>query len=229
MRGFRIELGEIEAALRRHPAVRGARRGRTRGARRARSGSSRVCGQAADRRRADERCAASAASELPDYMVPAVFVPLTRLPLTPNGKVDRAARCRRRTACRCSRRGASPRRARDVERAIAAVWHEVLGVDQVGGRRQLLRSRRPFAAAGAGRSRLLQDALGMPLSIVDLFQYPTVGSLAAHLRGSNRARLGRAAQRDAPRATRRQRQRVRVRRGAARRARMTDIATRAPT
>ena len=86
IRGLRIELGEIEAALAAHPSVREA-----------------VVVVTADQRLAAYVVAAGGweispadlrahlAATLPEYMVPALFVPLAALPLSPNGKVDRRA------------------------------------------------------------------------------------------------------------------------------------------
>ena len=70
-------------------------------------------------------------ADLPEYMVPAVFVTLDVLPLSPNGKVDRAALPEPDE--RADREGAAfvaPRD--DVERVLAALWAELLDVDQVG-------------------------------------------------------------------------------------------------
>ncbi|MFJ6727418.1 amino acid adenylation domain-containing protein, partial [Streptomyces sp. NPDC091281] len=86
LRGFRIELGEIETALGRHPDVRDAvvlvhhdetGRGRL------------VAYLVADRDLSTGELRSHLAGSLPDYMVPALYVPLERLPLTPSGKVDR--------------------------------------------------------------------------------------------------------------------------------------------
>ena len=75
---------------------------------------------------------------------------LAGLPLTANGKVDREALPAPEPARAASRRRPTCRRAASWSGPIAAVWREVLGVEQVGVRRQLLRPRRPLAAAGPG-------------------------------------------------------------------------------
>jgi amino acid adenylation domain-containing protein len=66
---------------------------------------------------------------LPDYMVPAQFVRLAALPLTPSGKVDRKQLVPPAMG-RSSRPYVAPRTA--TEKAAAAVWAEVLRVEQVG-------------------------------------------------------------------------------------------------
>jgi amino acid adenylation domain-containing protein len=116
---------------------------------------------------------------LPEHMIPSAFVVLDALPLTPNGKVDRRAlpspEPRR---AQTEGRFIAPRTA--AERKIAAVWREVLGVDQVGmhdnffdlGGHSLLMIRLH------GRIR---EVLGADLSIIDLLKYPTVGALASFL------------------------------------------------
>ena len=86
VRGYRIELGEIEAHLATHPSVAEA----VVVVREDKPNDLRIVaylrlGSAI----ADEKLRACEA-KLPDYMMPAHFVPLQRFPLTPNAKVDRA-------------------------------------------------------------------------------------------------------------------------------------------
>src|SRR5262249_14654419 len=88
IRGFRIELGEIEAALGRHPAVREA----VVIAREDQPGQKRLVAYVACNESASAGdLRAFLARELPDHMVPPVFVMLDALPLTASGKVDRRA------------------------------------------------------------------------------------------------------------------------------------------
>ncbi|WP_194292155.1 AMP-binding protein, partial [Streptomyces jumonjinensis] len=96
IRGYRVEPGEIEAVLSAHPDVEQA----VVVARRDRPDDHRLVAYVvvdAARRTSAERTGdplsavrAYAGDRLPEFMVPAVFVPLERLPLTVNGKVDRA-------------------------------------------------------------------------------------------------------------------------------------------
>jgi amino acid adenylation domain-containing protein len=113
---------------------------------------------------------------LPDYMVPQAYVVMDAFPQTPNGKVDHAALPAPDDAA--AEPAAAPQG--ELEQAVAAVWREVLGLDSVGvndsffevGGHSLLLARLQEA---------LRTALGREVSIVDLFQYPTIGSFAAHL------------------------------------------------
>ena len=89
LRGYRIELGEIESVLRNHPDVRqtcviAERQG---------VGVSRLiayCVPVEPGRFDEPALREHLRSKLPQYMMPAVIMPLDLLPLTPNGKVDRA-------------------------------------------------------------------------------------------------------------------------------------------
>jgi amino acid adenylation domain-containing protein/FkbM family methyltransferase len=112
---------------------------------------------------------------LPEPMVPSSWTFLDTLPLTPNGKLDRALLPEPR------REGASfaPPRG-EVQKTIAAIWSEALGVPRVGihenffdlGGHSLLLARVHAS---------LREALGADLTIVDLFRYPTIESLARRL------------------------------------------------
>jgi hypothetical protein len=119
---------------------------------------------------------------LPDYMIPSAFVPLDAFPLTPNGKLDRDA-LPDPGADRPDVEATYVSPTGELERAIAAVWQGVLGVDRVGlhdnffdlGAHSLLIMK---------AHRLLRDDLGRDVPVVALFQYPTIAALAAHLGGA---------------------------------------------
>ena len=95
---------------------------------------------------------------LPDYMVPAVFATLDALPLTPNGKVDRPALPEPDLA-RPELRSPYVAPRDELERTVAGIWRELLGVEQVGvddnffelGGHSLLMARGPPAARRGGR------------------------------------------------------------------------------
>ncbi|MFI5977266.1 condensation domain-containing protein, partial [Streptomyces sp. NPDC051452] len=71
------------------------------------------------------------AHTLPDYMIPALFVPLDHLPHTPSGKVDRRALPQPHT--QTAQLATSYEAPHDqTEEALAAIWAEVLGMEKVG-------------------------------------------------------------------------------------------------
>src|SRR4029077_18444186 len=68
------------------------------------------------------------AKRLPRYMVPFSITLLENLPKTPNGKIDRKALP---SPDRIAPAGIQKPR-NDIEKKIAEIWQEVLGVEQVG-------------------------------------------------------------------------------------------------
>ena len=112
-------------------------------------------------------------------MVPALFWLLGDLPLTQNGKVDYSALAR----C-CGERlpsgAAYVPPGTGMEHTVAAVWQEILAVEQVG-------LHENFFDIGGDSLRLtqmhwkLQLATGVKFSVTALFQYPTVKAFAKYL------------------------------------------------
>jgi amino acid adenylation domain-containing protein len=176
LRGFRIEPEEIEAVLLQHPSVREA----AVVVREDRASERRLVAYMApaDATPATE-LRAWLQGRLPAHMIPASFVALERLPLTPNGKVDRKAL----PAPKRDRAAIEGRRPEtELQRRIADLWREVLQVDEVGINDNFFDLGGHSLAAVQVHDRL-QEMLGRPLSMVDLFRYPTVGALAEYLGG----------------------------------------------
>ncbi|HEX4912779.1 MAG TPA: phosphopantetheine-binding protein, partial [Vicinamibacterales bacterium] len=177
VRGFRIELGEIETALAAQPGIRQAVVTVHPDA----SGEQRLIAYAVHDGNeppvvSDLRTALK--DRLPDYMIPSIFQFVEAFPLTPNGKIDRKALPAPDGARpRLDSAYIVPRNA--LEQSIAAVWQDVLGVETVG----VLDN---FFDLG-GHSLLLVKAHGKlrdiaprPISILDLFRYPTIDALSKH-------------------------------------------------
>jgi amino acid adenylation domain-containing protein len=182
IRGFRIELGEIGAVLAKHPGVKGC----VVTAREDRPGDKMLVAYfEAQGPEAPESSELRdyLKKELPEYMVPAVFVRMDRLPLSPNGKVDTKA------LPAPEQRGSETQEAflapRDpVEQVLAQLWAKVLKVNRVG-------LNDNFFELG-GHSLLavriiveIENIYGRRLPLAMLLQAPTVGALAEVLRKEN--------------------------------------------
>ncbi|MGI5175039.1 amino acid adenylation domain-containing protein [Dactylosporangium sp. CA-152071] len=128
VRGFRIELGEVEAALATLPGIATA----VAAVHGARADAQLVAyvvpepGVYPDPRDIREHVA----TLLPAYMVPAHVMTLDELPVTANGKLDRRALPEPGDDGPARPPYVAPSTA--AEKAIAATWAELLGVDQVG-------------------------------------------------------------------------------------------------
>lgn len=115
---------------------------------------------------------------LPEYMVPAAFVILDKFPLNANGKIDHRALPPPSMEEEGAESYASPES--DLERTIASIWANALGVERVGrfdnffdlGGHSLLLAR---------VHEKMQQAIGKSFRIVDIFRYPTISSIAAYL------------------------------------------------
>jgi natural product biosynthesis luciferase-like monooxygenase protein len=178
LRGHRIELGEIEAVLEALPAITQA----VVVARPDPAGDARLLAYVVERQgSAFEEAAARAvvAARLPEIMMPAVFVRLAALPLTPNGKVDRGALPAPAPA---TGEAATEAPGEGLEGVIAGIWATLLGLPRVGLEQNFL-DLGGHSLMAVQVQRRLRQALSRDVPITDIFRFPTVRGLAAHLGG----------------------------------------------
>ena len=178
IRGVRVELEEIEAVLGGHPAVREI----AVAAREAAENDVRLIAYVVPHDGAMPSADALrrfATEKLPQEMIPAAFVPLETLPLTPNGKVDRGA-LPALDASRPNLEAAFVAPQGRLERGLAALWEEVLGIQPIGMRDNFfdigghsLLATRLFAQ--------IEERFGKWLPLTTLFHAPTVQQMAAIL------------------------------------------------
>ncbi|MFD2420216.1 amino acid adenylation domain-containing protein [Amycolatopsis pigmentata] len=165
IRGHRVEPGEVEAVLTGLPGVEGsvvvAREGRLIGYV--------VSGDGVDTVWLRDQVA----KVLPDYLVPAEVIVLPALPVTANGKVDREALPDPDFSGRVS--GREPRT--EVERALCALFAEVLGLDRVGVDDSFFEIGGDSIYSVKLAARALRA--GMPFGVAEVFEHRTPAGLAA--------------------------------------------------
>ena len=160
VRGYRVELGEVESALGEAHAV---------------LSDGRLVAYV--REPVD---LARLRATLPEHMVPSVFVKVYEWPVTANGKID-PARLPPVDSPRPSASFAAP--VTPVERELAQIWADVLGVARVG-------LDDDFFGLG-GDSIMVIHAVararraGMAISTKDVFGYPTLRRLAMRAVGAD--------------------------------------------
>jgi acyl carrier protein len=106
---------------------------------------------------------------------------LDEMPLGADGEIDRQALAsggvERATAARVAPRN-------EVERRVAEVWQEVLGVSEIGVHDNIFELGGNSLLLVQLHSKL-ESAFGPQLSVVDMFKYPTVDALARLLSGED--------------------------------------------
>jgi len=175
IRGFRIELGEIENRLLSCPGVREA----VVLARRDGAQTARLVAyfSADDAELHSATLRALLQARLPEYMVPSAWVRLENLPLNNNGKVDRKALPEPTQEALLNRVYEAPGNA--LESRLAGLWSEILQVDRVG------RHDNFFELGGhsllAVRLVSQMQQAGLPITLAELFQQPSIEAMAALL------------------------------------------------
>ncbi|KTC01815.1 non-ribosomal peptide synthetase [Pseudomonas syringae] len=175
IRGVRVELGEIEQQLAQCPGVAEA----VVTTQRLEDGTLRLVAYFTRRDAALDSATlrSQLLGRLPEYMVPATYVGLDALPLTQNGKVDRKALPTPDMDALATAIYQAPSSV--LEERLAQLWAEVLEVGRIG------RHDSFFELGGHSLSAirlvsLLQKA-GLPLTLAELFQHPSIAALAGLL------------------------------------------------
>ncbi|MCC9308102.1 amino acid adenylation domain-containing protein [Kitasatospora sp. RB6PN24] len=189
VRGYRIELGEIENALAAHPQVA-------------------TCAVTVyEPTPGDRRLAAYVTAErnglprtdelqrhlralLPAYMVPAAFTVLPALPLTANGKIDRRALPAPAQALpQAAGQAQDDVPSSELERLIAGIWSETLGVDGIGLDENFFNLGGDSLTALRVAGRMLETPYA-DVSHVTVFEAPTVRELAAAMTAASASAAG---------------------------------------
>ncbi|MFK7956142.1 MAG: MupA/Atu3671 family FMN-dependent luciferase-like monooxygenase [Lysobacterales bacterium] len=118
---------------------------------------------------------------LPDFMVPAAYVKVTSFPTTPNGKIDRKALKPPAARRAATQDLVAPES--DLEERIGKVWVALLETQQIGVNDNFFEIGGHSLLAVKMQAELT-SALGQSVSIIDIFQYPTIRLLAGNLGAS---------------------------------------------
>jgi acyl carrier protein len=176
LRGYRIEPGEIVGVLDRHPAIRAS--------------AVRLC----ENPRGEKQLVAYVALangaqvtgrtlgeflriELPEYMIPSVFVGLEAMPVMPNGKVDHIALPVPTSANILGEESPVPRT--EIERQLIHILTG-LGIEKItlddnffmfGG----------HSLMGAQLVTKVREAFGVEITLMDLFENGTIAAMAVEI------------------------------------------------
>ncbi|UED72997.1 non-ribosomal peptide synthetase [Brevibacillus sp. DP1.3A] len=174
IRGFRIELGEVEAQLLEVDGIQEA----VVIARESEGGSKYLCAYfVASETIGLSELRNALQPKLPEYMIPAYLVQMDRLPLSPNGKIDRKVLPEPDERFVADVAYAPPQN--DVEKALAAVWQDVLGRDQVGIHDNFFQLGGDSIKAVQVIARLRLH--GYSLDIRRLLEHPSIENLSGYV------------------------------------------------
>jgi len=177
IRGFRIELGEIESLLRNHPGLQDA----AVIAREDQPGVKRLVAYVVpdeDHPATNAELRSYLLEKLPEYMVPGIFMRMEALPINPNGKLDRKALpVPDQSRPELERAYVTPRT--KFEAALAKMWQEILGIEQVGIYDNFFELGGNSLQAAVFVNKL-QKAFGEAVHVRSIFLAPTIAEFSTY-------------------------------------------------
>ena len=187
VRGYRVDPGEVETALLQHNQVREV----AVVGRKNQLGDSRLVAYvvpAENIRLNISGLRKFLGYKLPDYMIPASFIPIDSLPLTPNGKINhRLLPVPDRSRPEVETPMVAPRS--EVEKKVAQIWMEILALDEVGiGDNFLALGGDSLSASRVVSSVIRHFQVEIPLRA--LFQSPTIAEMAGVIVEHQRTQMG---------------------------------------
>ncbi len=174
VRGYRIELSEIETQLQALPMVNHAAvivNQDTLGNKRL------VAYLVTQNNFEQEEVTAALKAKLPSYMIPTLFVELTKLPLTENGKLDKKALPIPNFSELQSETYVAPRNTTEAD--LASVWQKALGIPQIGIHDNFFELGGDSIVSIQVVSRIKR--MNYVAQTRDLFEYPTIAGLAQYI------------------------------------------------
>jgi acyl-coenzyme A synthetase/AMP-(fatty) acid ligase/acyl carrier protein len=176
IRGMRVELGEIESVLRQKPGISEA----VVVTRTQEPSLVAYLVPAQDSALRTDAIRSALATRLPGYMVPSAYCVIDRLPRLPNGKLDRSALPDPAgPAASASTEGARP--GNDIEKGIVDVLSEALNRPEVGVHDHFFTDLGGHSLLAIQVVARIRERLGLAVSVIDVFQFPTARALASHL------------------------------------------------
>lgn len=177
IRGFRIELGEIESVLSKHKLIKEV----SVIVREDTPGNKQIVAYYVNKDR-NESIGAELRNymkeKLPSYMVPAAFIQLEQFPLTPNGKIDLKKLPKPQNDQVSTEQFVPPRT--EMEKAIIDIWKDILKIEKVGLNDNFFDLGGHSLIITQLQNRL-REKLKLEISVIDLFNFPTVGSFANYI------------------------------------------------
>ncbi|MEH2060573.1 MAG: amino acid adenylation domain-containing protein [Nostoc sp.] len=178
--GYRIELAEIEVVLQQHPTIKEVVVNAF-----GESGQNKqlIAYIVLDQTKSPVNLHSTLQNflhqKLPDYMVPSIYIPLNALPLTSNGKVNRRSLPVPENL-RPQIHTVEVKPITEVERLIANLWQDLLGVGQVSIYDNFFELGGNSLTATQLATRI-RNKFGVELSLVEVFTSPTLKNLSETL------------------------------------------------
>jgi tyrocidine synthetase-3 len=180
IRGYRVEVREIEDKLIEYPPVKEC----IVVALEDKQGEKYLCAYTvADLEIKVEELRSHLSNELPDYMIPALYVQLEEIPLTPSGKIDRNALPKPEDSLSTANEYVAP--SNKIEELLVRIWSDVLDAEKIGVLDNFFSLGGHSLKATQMVTKINQE-MEVSISLRDVFLTPTIQGLAQYIQASEK-------------------------------------------
>lgn len=175
IRGYRIELGEIENRLKCHPQIKET----VVVAKKDNTGDNYMCGYyESGSGLPQEELRHFLASQLPDYMLPSIFIHMEKIPLTISGKINRRAL----PAPQLKAAAIYTAPQNNTQKELLTLWSAILGIEEktIGIHDDFFQLGGQSLKATLMAARI-HKRFNVKISLMEIFNNTTISKLAEHI------------------------------------------------